>query len=52
MHYPGHTARYGNPYGLTIPGTSTKLSNTSVAGLVVLLGLGFVVYRYATTQAR
>lgn len=52
MHYPGHYAPYGSTYGLTIPGTSTRLSNASVAGLVVLLGLGFVVYRYATTQAR
>ena len=52
MHRPGHMARYGNPYGFTIPGTSTTLSGKSVAGLAVLLGIGYAVYRYAATQSR
>ncbi len=44
-------SRRSQTYGLlpsvTIPGTTKTLSSDSVAGLLLLLGVGYGVYRFA-----
>jgi hypothetical protein len=44
--------RFQPSYGeIAIPGTSIRLSNKSAAGFVVLMGLGYGVYRYMRARA-
>jgi hypothetical protein len=51
MHTPYPAPRHQQTYGLlpsvTIPGTKKTLSGDSVAGLLLLLGVGYGVYRFA-----
>lgn len=42
---------YGVLPSVTIPGTTKTLSGDSVAGLLLLLGVGYGVYRFARANS-
>jgi hypothetical protein len=53
LPYPMASRRpsYGVLPSVTIPGTTKTLSGDSVAGLLLLLGVGYGVYRFARANS-